>query len=186
MREQGVAQHPTGAPQGVNYAPRGGNQNYATPGMERAQPVLGNQPPLPGATTIRYVQTDDLGQEGTLVPVNYYGDEDHVHINDQTQSQLETMEPSVVVPEGRYHMDHNTLWFIANGGVHQRGGPGPRPYKPGPTQGEPRGPCYNCQGDHWIRDCPHPRTERPPATGIPPLMRTCVDCGIKHLVQDCP
>ena len=63
---------------------------------------------------------------------------------------------------------------------------GQRPYKAGPNQGTPPGPCYNCGGDHWVRDCPHPRRERNGEPGVPPLTRYCADFGIKHLVQDCP
>ena len=87
------------------------------------------------------------------------------------------------MPEGSYQMDHNTLWFIANGGVmgeartqgyHPEG---QRPYKPLPV-----GPCFECKGDHWVQDCPNKRS-RP---AFRPLNRFCEDCGIKHLVQDCP
>ena len=45
-------------------------------------------------------------------------------------------------------MDHNTLWFIANGGARQMGpGPAPRPYRPVPT-GTPQGPYFKCEKDH--------------------------------------
>ena len=81
-------------------------------------------------------------------------------------------------------MDHNTLWFIANGMARPTGPQGPRPYKSGPTA--PPGPCYNCGENHWIRDCPYPRKDRPQTTGLQPLLRYCNDCGVKHLVQDCP
>ena len=54
---------------------------------------------------------------------------------------------------------------------------GPRPYKPLLA-----GPCYDCDGNHWIRDCPNRRNK----SNIQPLNRFCEDCGTKHLVQDCP
>src|SRR5271156_4647827 len=57
-----------------------------------------------------------------------------------------------------------------------------------------QGPCYNCGEDHWIKDCPYvrkdapqpPETSRRPTTTLPQLSRFGIDCGIKHLVQDCP
>ena len=79
-------------------------------------------------------------------------------------------------------MDHNTLWFIANGMARPTGPQGPRPYKSGPSPAAPPGPCYNCGETH----CPYPRKERPQAMGLQPLLRFCNDCGVKHLVQDCP
>ena len=84
-------------------------------------------------------------------------------------------------------MDHNTLWFIANGMTRPTGPQGPRPYKSGPSPAAPPGPCYNCGENHWIRDCPYPRKDRPqPTTAVQPLARFCIDCGVKHFVQDCP
>ena len=83
-------------------------------------------------------------------------------------------------------MDHNTLWFIANGMARPTGPQGPRPYKSGPSPAAPPGPCYNCGENHWIRDCPYPRKDKPQMMGVQPLARFCIDCGIKHLVQDCP
>ena len=52
----------------------------------------------------------------------------------------------------------------------------------------PLGPCYNCLGNHLIRDCPHPRQSRQTnvTTIVPALARYCLDCGVKHLVQNYP
>ena len=86
--------------------------------------------------------------------------------------------------------------FIANqGDVRQNTYP-PRPYA---QQSKPRRvlrPCYRCQGDHLVRDCPLD----PANTGnnvpnmIPNVEQNlnqapqgyCIDCGRKHLFQDCP
>ena len=76
-------------------------------------------------------------------------------------------------------MDHNTLMFIANGGL---GKPMPSPNQKLLKPTTP-GPCYGCGGDHWYRDCPN-KKDKP--TGIPPIRRFCLDCAIKHLIQDCP
>ena len=35
-----------------------GNQVFVAQGGERAQPVLGQQPPLPGAAQVRFVQPE--------------------------------------------------------------------------------------------------------------------------------
>ena len=58
------------------YAPRGINQNYGQiGGGERALPVLGNQPPLPGKAVVKYIQPKDMNQETALVPIETYGGE---------------------------------------------------------------------------------------------------------------
>ena len=103
-----------------------------------------------------------------------------------TSSYEQANELTNIAPEGRYQMDHNTLWLIANG-IERQSRPGvPRPYKGGPNQIAPPGPCYDCGGNHWIRDCPNPRREKKNESGVPLLSRSCIECGIKHLVQDCP
>ena len=62
-------QQPTCAPQAPHYAPRVGNPNYVAPGMERAQPALGNQLPLSGAAMVRFIQPEDVTNDGTVVSV---------------------------------------------------------------------------------------------------------------------
>ena len=132
MREQGINQQPTGAPQALHYAPRVGNPNYAAQGVERAQPVLGSQPPLPGAAMVRYIQPEDVNNEGAVVPVNYYGEENGDNASNYASPSSGPYETPAVLPEGNYQMDHNTLWFIANGMARPAGPQGPRPYKAGP------------------------------------------------------
>ena len=46
-------------------------------------------------------------------------------------------------------MDHNTLWFIANGMARPTRPQGPRPYKFVPPPAAPLGPCYNCGENHY-------------------------------------
>lgn len=58
-----------------NYTPRIGNPKYVNQGMETTQPVLGNQPPLLGVDAVRYLQPKDMGHDGDLVPISYYGEE---------------------------------------------------------------------------------------------------------------
>ena len=91
-----------------------------------------------------------------MVPVTSYYEEDTESNLGITQQTAYTTEEPSFVPEGQYQMDHNTLWFIANGGVTRGAKPqgyrpeGQRPYKPLLA-----GPCFECKGDHWVRDCPN-------------------------------
>ena len=52
-------------------------------------------------------------------------------------------------------MNHNTLWFIANGMAKQTRPLEPKCYN---LRAMPR-PCYDCGGDHWVKNCPNPRRE---------------------------
>ena len=105
---------PNQQPQGQGYVPPHRNPNYQVQGMEKAQPVLGNHPPLPGQAVVRYIQTKEEGHDRTLVPVNYYGEDESNHSGHHTSTSMILQEPSTYIPEGQYQMDHNTLWFIAN------------------------------------------------------------------------
>lgn len=81
-------------------------------------------------------------------------------------------------PKERYLMDHKTLIYITNGLDEQKKDTGPKLYNPKTTPGL----CYECEGDHWVKDCANLKPKLKPVPKIPPLMR----CGIKHLVKDCP
>ena len=138
--------------------------------------VLDRQPPLPETAPLRLLgQDEDPSQERLLVSVPTYEDEG-------SYSQMEdgldwNRNPPNSYQEGQFNMDWNTLMFIT-GQNKQR--------KPNGQFGQ----CYNCAADdHFARDCPQPKRLRPfiPTSNlIPVLTRYCVDCGIKHLVQDCP
>ena len=108
---------------------------------------MGNQPPLPRRAVVKYIQLEEMNQETTLVPIETYGGETRdMYMGPTTSSYEQVNEMTHIVPEGRYQMDHNTLWFIANGMQRQAGPGGPRPYKGGPNQIAPPGPCYDCGG----------------------------------------
>ena len=78
-------------------------QNYPTQGVERAQPVLGHQPPLPGgAAVVRYIHTDEEHHDGAVVPVNYYGEDENEQISQQASSSMYPQETQTFVPEGQY------------------------------------------------------------------------------------
>ena len=98
LREQGMAQQPMGAPQ-PQYYQRVGNPRFVAPGVERAQPVLGNQPPLPGTAPVRFLLPDETISDGALVPVSrYYDEESEI----TTGNELTTLSPPdmpSVVPE---------------------------------------------------------------------------------------
>ena len=81
--------------------------------------------------------------------------------------------------ETSYQMDHNTLMFIAQGGMSR---PMANPRQKLFKLVAPR-PCYGCGGDHWFRDC---LIKKDRALSIPPIKRFCTNCGIKHFIQDCP
>ena len=87
-------------------------------GVERAQLVLRNQPPLPGATVVRLIQPKDVTCEGALVSISHYYEEEPEIIPSSVQMLTSILtNSSIVIREGSYQMDHNTLWFIANGGA---------------------------------------------------------------------
>ena len=104
MREQGIAQQHQGAGHPAPmYAQKGGNQNYGQPGGgERAQPVLGNQPPLPGAAMVRYIQPEEINMETALVPLEHYGGETDEAYQGGTNSYEPVHKQSHVIPEGHY------------------------------------------------------------------------------------
>ena len=152
------------------------NQN-ANPGGEKAMPVLGQQPPLPGKTAVRLVNTEEEGNEQALVPAYPYYEKSQEEMP-YANMQMMPIASSSAPKKASYQLSLNTLMFLANNGM---GRPflaqNQRLYKPV----APR-PCYGCGGDHWYRDCPD-RKEKPPE--IPPIMRFCIDFAIKNLIQDC-
>ena len=76
-------------------------------------------------------------------------------------------------------MDLNTLMFIPN----QARLPTTQGLKQ--VLNLPLGPCYNCLGDHLIKDCPYPRQPRPnPTNNVSMLAMYYSNCGMKHLVFD--
>ena len=137
---------------------------------------------------MRLLRADEYPPDGTMVPVEYYVEENAdptLSLAPVTTNYVDESS-NTGIPEGQFQMDRNTLWFIANGGARQ-GGPGqpPRPYRPAQQAGPP-GPCYHCGEDHWIRDCPYLKDKKASGPALPHLIRHCAECGIKHLVSDCP
>ncbi|KAH7297202.1 hypothetical protein KP509_26G058600 [Ceratopteris richardii] len=62
--------------------------------------------------------------------------------------------------------------------------PIPRPQLRQMRPQAPRGSCFRCQGDHFIRDCPHPPS---PSQGqVITIQAFCPECGKDHLPRDCP
>ena len=82
--------------------------------------------------------------------------------------------------DGQFNMDLNTLMFIAR---QNR-----MPMAPKRAPNLPLGPCFNCLENHLIKDCPYPRQPRQTNVNptVPALARYCLECGIKHLVSNCP
>ena len=107
---------------------------------------------------VRYIQPEDIANDGTMVFVNYYGEDNGDNTFNHASPSSGPYETSAVIPEGSYQMDHNTLWLIVNGMARPAGPPGPRPYKSRPHYDTtPPGPSFDCGEDHWVRDCPNPK-----------------------------
>ena len=73
QRMQAPIQAPMQGPPQPYYRPMGNQGNFRP--QERPQPVLGQQPPLPGTNQVpvRYVQPEEPEMERALVPsVPYY------------------------------------------------------------------------------------------------------------------
>ena len=148
-------------------------------GGDKAMPVLGQQPSLLGNAVVRLVHTEEETNEQALVPTYpYYEESQQERLQDPYTSIPATASSSQEM-ETSYQMDHNTLMFIAQGGMGKpMPNQGPKLFKPVAL-----GPCYGCGGDHLFRGCPNKKDRVP---SIPQIIRFCVDCGIKHLIQDCP
>ena len=125
---------------------------------ERAKPVLGNQPPIPGTTGVRYAEPDELATQ-ELVPAGAYYDEEYPIIEEYGDDYT---RPLMIMGMGRGQAPEGFVRKL------------------------PMGTCYNCQGDHYIKDCPHELKPRFKEGPWPKVLRFCADCGIEHLARDCP
>ncbi len=153
----------------TNYQNRG---NPSVGGnVERPIPVLGTQPPLPGAAAVRYV--DVSSQEGAsnqdIVPVGTYYEEEY-NYNDYYSDPMIDDYQQLMVVGGQRPRPNN----FARGQPPMGRGQGFS------TQGV--GPCFKCGGDHWARDCPKERS----GVDWPRVERFCPGCHIDHLSKDCP
>ena len=156
MREQGMAPMPN----------PGNPRIFSSPnlpmGGDKDMPVLGQQPPLPGNAPVRLVHTKEENNEQALVPSYPYYEENSEERLQDTFTSLPSTASSSQELEASYQMDHNTLMFIAQGGMGKpMSNQGPKLFKPAAP-----GPCYRCGGDHWFRDCPNKKDRVP---GIPPI-----------------
>ena len=48
------------------------------------------------------------------------------------------------------------------------------------------GPCFQCGGDHWLRDCPVKPSMSYKGENLPPIERYCAECCVDHLPKMCP
>ena len=88
--------------------------------------------------------------------------------------------PIVNFQDGKYSMDLSILLFVE--GKTKVG----MPQAPKRLPNAPLGSCYNCGGDHLIKDCPYqkqPRLNHTTPT-LAFLLRYFLECGIKHLVPN--
>ncbi|MCO5546848.1 hypothetical protein L7F22_000285 [Adiantum nelumboides] len=132
---------------------------------ERHAHVLGTQPPLRGAATVRYVDvtTNDLSQNQDLVPVGSYYEEEYDYLGHYSDELRD---------------DPRELMFV------NQGPPREPPMGRGRQSSAPRpGPCFKCGGtDHWARECQNEKS----GTSWPRVERFCAECHIEHLSKDCP
>ena len=169
---------------------RGGNnaptQNPVQKGNtnERARPVLGTQPTPPGTTAFRYVE--DQGSSLEIVPTTPYYVEEPQHAS---QSGDSSYEQEFDGPDHMISMKAQTLMMMANGAFRKPGGYN----NSGRQQSNSnfvRGPCFKCDGDHWVRDCPIDTDNQNQTKGgtnnWPRIIRYCADCGIEHVAKNCP
>ena len=140
------------------------------PRLEQARPTLGNQPPLPNTTPVRYAQVEDPTQGYELVSMPpYYSKNDYPYFEtyeDQGNQLYSIQEPS--------NEDPNTLMLIQ------------APMRARQTPLRTQGPCFGCGGDHWLRECPDKPTISYGMSKLPPLERYCIGCGQDHFPKDCP
>ncbi|WP_286497653.1 hypothetical protein, partial [Escherichia coli] len=159
----------------LNQQNKGDQRNYQPQGnpsvggnADKPIPVLGTQPPLPGAAAVRYVDvaSNERPITQSLIPVGSYYEEEY-NFHDYPS------DPSIE--------DHQELMIV--GQRPNNFGRGQPPMGRGrgfSTQG--LGPCFHCGGDHWARECPRDK----PGMAWPRVERFCPGCHIDHLSKDCP
>lgn len=145
--------------------------------------MLGAQPAPAETTSFHYVQeVEDSGPSLELVPSGPYYEE----TPDSMQlaiSQVTNLDSSIV------QLPAQALYLLAIGGYRTQGGYAKRATSPGIDT--PVGSCYECNGPHFVGDCPV-RKEKNLATNAsgyqtwPCVLRYCGGFGNDHLAKDCP
>ncbi|KAH7295271.1 hypothetical protein KP509_27G040800 [Ceratopteris richardii] len=164
-------------------------QQYQVP--YRPQPVLGNQPPAPAnVIPVKYA----VGEENpnrALVPLTPLipDNDSHAHSSDYSHegsphayytespehSEIYSYQYEVPPMEQNWEPEYSNVMYT---------NPNPRPQLRQMRPQAPRGSCFRCQGDHFIRDCPRPPS---PSQGHAiTIQACCADCGKDHLPRDCP
>ena len=103
-----------------------------SPGAERARPVLGQQPPLPGddPVAIRFVHPDTYEEQNALVPMSpYFEDENYDYDSNQMirepyeneSTSMKSSNPQMkmgnVQSNDGFTLSQGKLMFIANQGM---------------------------------------------------------------------
>ena len=86
-------------------------------GGDNALLVLGQQPPLPCNATMRLVHTKEEQNGQALIPTYPYYKKSQSEQPSKMLSKLLAIASSSQDIETSYQMDHNTLMFIAQGGM---------------------------------------------------------------------
>ena len=107
--------------------------------------MLNRQPPLPEAAPLRILgHEEEINQERAIVPVTPY--EDEAYPSQVMEDPDWSRTPQFSYQDEPFNLDWNTLMFIA--------GQNRMPMAPNRAPNAPLGPCYDCVGDHLIKNCP--------------------------------
>ena len=118
---------------------------------ERPILVLNRQPPLPEAAPLRILgHEEEINQEQAIVPVTPY--EDKAYPSQVMEDPDWSRTPQFSYQDEPFNLDWNTLMFIA--------GQNRMPMAPNRAPNAPLGPCYDCGGDHLVKNCPYPSRRR--------------------------
>ncbi|KAH7300934.1 hypothetical protein KP509_23G004200 [Ceratopteris richardii] len=185
-RYQNQYQQPYYRPQ--QYQPQY-QQQYQAP--YRPQPVLGNQPPAPtNVIPVKYTMAEENPNRALvlLTPLVSENDShaqglDYFHEDSSQAYYIESPEQSDTSPyqfetppmEQNWEPEYSNVMYT---------NPNTRPQVRQVRPQAPRGPCFRCQGDHFIRECPHQ-----PALGLGQnitIQGFCPECGKEHLPRECP
>ncbi|KAH7306418.1 hypothetical protein KP509_22G010500 [Ceratopteris richardii] len=152
-------------------------QNYPYQAQQRPQPVLAQQPPPPAnVISVKYAAAKE-NLSRALVPSSPLITESDPNSNSFDSTHV-TSPPAYYTesPEHveTYHYDSPPVepsWEPDYANV-MYANPNPRPQLRQQRPQGPRGPCFRCQGDHFIKDCPHPPIARQ-SQWIQPYIRAC-------------
>ena len=127
------------------------------------------------ATSFTYARTNRVMPGGELGNFQPY-------LSREERSRLEPPNEHPTNPvHQNFHAQAETLSFKANSDNQENLENSHKKLK------QIDGPCMECGGDHWMKDCPHrqvPVIIEPGETKV--QMGPCIECGGDHWRKDCP